>query len=571
MPLPVAAGLAIQYGAPVIAGMLGGKGSSKPRTTNTNQTSTRTPWGPTQGPLNEIINWGQGLFNNYWPSYPEKGPPGFSPSKTSKGFLDEIRNRTGGTDLTNSASSFIQSLLGGGGANSNNSMAQDIFGSTRGGSPLFDAIQQFGNQGTEGIFRNSLPQYQELFNSLLGNPASGFGESREGMQQLLGILGRGGGDLTPRTSGYVGTIMDYLMGENGSNLDKIFGQGGSTGGGSRYGGMTTINMGGPSNTAENPYFQQLADSIREEMGETYERTIVPQIDSEYQRAGRYGSGAYQLAQARANEEANEAIGNAVNDKLFEAYENERNRQMQAAQTRAASAQGAYGANQSARLQDKQMLLNFLSQTMNLSGGLEQFGSSTGLGTAMDIFSQLSGQEQFGQELGFNALQGISGMDQFSSQLGLESLLGADASNLGYLNLGGQMAGLFNNLLQGDQQYNLGLINSIPGLENITNQLLLGGLGASQGFDTLGQQGRQNQWQFGFDKSMYESNLPYQMLSQYLNMILPIASQFGTDRTTGQNIQPGAGFIPGAIQGAAGGAKLGQGLLNRGGGSYMPVA
>ena len=75
--------------------------------------------------------------------------------------------------------------------------------------------------------------------------------------------------------------------------------------------------------AGNPFLQAVADSLQEEFAESYERGLVPQIDSRFTGAGVQDGGMRALAQGFANEEYNEAVQSSLSDLYLSNYQNER--------------------------------------------------------------------------------------------------------------------------------------------------------------------------------------------------------------------------------------------------------
>jgi hypothetical protein len=453
-------------------GMIGGgKSGKKPKTQNQRTESQLTPWGPAAGDVGNILDANRWLFQNYAPQYPDMRRPRTGPSQQSRGLLDDLIGlATGGTPLMGAASQFIQGNLGG-------PMADNPFL-----QQTFDAASQYR------------PQYADAF--------------------IQNILGPGGGMLN---NPYLTQFIEHGMGQLTGG-----GRGGGRGG---FGGYTMAQAPGvtPVDTSD------LNEAIRREMLENYERSIVPQIDAEYQRAGRYGSNAYAAAQAMANEEIMEAIGAQQADTMLKAQiaAMQASGQQNAARTAAASS----AAQQQAALQSAQE------------------------GRLLDAILGLSGVQQAGAGLG---LQGIGLLDQ-ANQFGLGMM--------------GDMSGLFQRGIEGDQQYNLGLLGMIPGLEGITTDRLLGGLGASTTFDQMRNQGNLMNWENQFNRQMWESQLPYTMLDQYAKYALPLAETFGQHR--GMNVQttPPTGKLSGALQGGMGGAMAGLGMGNlfggAGGGGLIP--
>lgn len=309
-----------------------------------------------------------------------------------------------------------------------------------------------------------------------------------------------------------------------------------------------------------PGLQSVLDRIRREGLETYQNSIVPQIDSAMNRAGRFGSNAYATAQGQANAATQQSIGDQIGATLFQNYNAERNRMADAlgqlnqldqtrlstdtqrdiAEMNASASASAAGA--AARAQkDALALQRELAQEDNLLRAIGMFGQT----------------QQAGAGMGLDAIQ---------------SLMGGDLSALGMM---GDMAGLYQQGMGMDRDYTLGLLGAAGNLGAQQNQALMGALGANQWADTGMNDARNNRWNFANQSHMFNQQAPWDLLAGFGDIILPIAAQFGTQHTSGENIQPGAGVNPwlAGLQGGIGGAMMGRGMSGMfgGGGPGGPMS
>lgn len=163
----------------------------------------------------------------------------------------------------------------------------------------------------------------------------------------------------------------------------------------------------------NPYLEEMISNASRELGQEYNNQLAPAVDSEYQRAGRYGSGAYQMAQQGAAEQFGESLAGMISGLRGGSYENERN-----------------------LMQDS---LGLLTSSENATiGANAQRGAAASAASAQRYAADL--QNQLGNRgLLLDAISGVSNNNQFG------------------LGMMGDMASLFTN-------ERLGAMGAIPGLE-----------------------------------------------------------------------------------------------------------
>lgn len=87
---------------------------------------------------------------------------------------------------------------------------------------------------------------------------------------------------------------------------------------------------------KNPHLDAMFNSATQPMVNQYQRAVLPGIASQFSAAGRFGSGLQSQAMADAAQPLGQALSSAASSIYGGAYENERNRQQDAAK--------AYGAN-----------------------------------------------------------------------------------------------------------------------------------------------------------------------------------------------------------------------------------
>jgi len=91
----------------------------------------------------------------------------------------------------------------------------------------------------------------------------------------------------------------------------------------------------------NPYLQSAIDAASSGITRNYQEAIRPGIDSTFERAGRYGSNAYQTMQDQAQDTLAKNLGNVASQLSYADYGRERQLQDQAMQLAPAFAQADY--------------------------------------------------------------------------------------------------------------------------------------------------------------------------------------------------------------------------------------
>lgn len=139
-----------------------------------------------------------------------------------------------------------------------------------------------------------------------------------------------------------------------------------------------------------PYREALIQAATRPLTQQFEQTVLPGIASGFSRAGRYGSGAMEQAQARATEAYGRALGDVATSVAAQDYARERGLQQQAQLAQAALAQAAPSFFQSSFLP---------AQALGAVGAAREQIAAQPLQESMQRF-------QFGQQLPFQQLQGF---------------------------------------------------------------------------------------------------------------------------------------------------------------------
>lgn len=139
-----------------------------------------------------------------------------------------------------------------------------------------------------------------------------------------------------------------------------------------------------------PYREALIQAATRPLVQQYEQTVLPGIASGFSRAGRYGSGAMEQAQARATEAFGRSLGDVSATLAAQDYARERGLQQQAQIAQSALAQAAPSFFQSSFLP---------AQALGAVGAAREQIAAQPLQESMQRF-------QFGQQLPFQQLQGF---------------------------------------------------------------------------------------------------------------------------------------------------------------------
>ena len=139
-----------------------------------------------------------------------------------------------------------------------------------------------------------------------------------------------------------------------------------------------------------PYREALIQAATRPLVQQYSETVLPGIASGFSRAGRYGSGAMEQAQARATEAFGRSLGDVAATVSAQDYARERALQQQAQVSQAALAQAAPSFFQASFLP---------AQALGQVGAAREAIAAQPLQEAMQRY-------QYGQQLPFQQLQGF---------------------------------------------------------------------------------------------------------------------------------------------------------------------
>lgn len=166
----------------------------------------------------------------------------------------------------------------------------------------------------------------EKVSSMVSEPWSGVRDYLKGAyKDAQKIYGGGapkfypGNQIAPM-SGYTSGALDSMAqrGKQGSPLiDSAQGMMGDT-------------VSGDFLRKGNPYLQGAIGSATRPIIDQYTKTVIPGLDSAFSSAGRYGSGAHELASGEAYGSMMDAVGDVSSNMAYENYGDERQRMIQSA-------------------------------------------------------------------------------------------------------------------------------------------------------------------------------------------------------------------------------------------------
>jgi len=139
-----------------------------------------------------------------------------------------------------------------------------------------------------------------------------------------------------------------------------------------------------------PMQQRAIEAATRPITQQFESQILPGISSGFSRAGRYGSGAMQRAQAAATEAYGRALGDVGTNIAYQDYTRERGLQQQAQLAQSALAQAAP---------------SFFQSSFLPAQALGQVGAAREAIAAQPLQEQIQ-RFQYGQQLPYQQLQGF---------------------------------------------------------------------------------------------------------------------------------------------------------------------
>lgn len=448
------------------------KGGDQP-TGSTTTTTVNSPWSGQQPYLTQGFQAAQNLFNQGGPSY-YQGQSYAGPTDLQlTGIENEANLGLNGTPVQNSAFGTFGNI-----ANNNwltaNPGNPTYTNAALGGlnvttGNLFQPIASGQQTNTMGVPRLTAVSSGTASNPLAGSPsdatlsqaASGNLANTQGQDVLSGIA-HGAQASVPGMS----TLADIA---SGANL-----------------------------TAENPYFKQMADTVR--------ANILPQIQGQFNAGNRLDSGL-------ASRAVGEGLGDSIGALAYNNYQQGLQQQQSAAQQLASLGQNA------------------TSQQASAAGQLGQLGQAN-LGQQLGAANSLGsfGQQNIQNQLGAAGQLSNIGQNNIGNQLAASTAL----TNLGFGNIANQLAGgqgLSQNFANAAQNQ-LGALGLAPSLNNMSYQQAAALQDAGQTTQGLNQAAINDamaRWNYGQQQ-------PYANLQNYMQNIM--GNYGGTSATTQPYFQNG---------------------------------
>ena len=210
---------------------------------------------------------------------------------------------------------------------------------------------------------------------------------------------------------------------------------------------------------QNPYLDQMSQSITSQVTDNLNRNIMPQIASGAQLAGGFGGSRQGVVEANALKDANQGLSNSLTAMRFGDYNNQMGRQLQ-----------KYGMDQSYNLGLGQLQLGNRNTDLNqvqLGANLFQNGNTGFMNTGSGVYNLGLTQQQAPWQVSGNL------NNTMTPYTGLGSTTGNYAGNPAAGALGGAVAG--------SQLYNLWNQGNTSTPSNIYNSGNTGGYNVSNGF------------------------------------------------------------------------------------------
>lgn len=437
------------------------KGGSTP-SGDTTVTTKSDPWSGQQPFLQQGFQQAQNLFNQggaqFYPGQSYAGPTDLQQT----GIENEANIGLNGTQAQASANGSLSNILNSNWLNANpsngvyNSAANGGLNVNTGG--YFQPLASGQQTNTMGV-----PTLQDVSNgagsdplsgpaaNTLGTAASGGLTNNYGLAPISAIAGGsnqntgGQGTLGAAANGQLANTQGQnVLGSIASGVNNV-----------QPGMQTLANIASGSNlSAQNPYFQQMADTIR--------ANVLPGIEGQFNAGNRLDSGL-------ASRAVGQGLGDSIGSLAYNNYQQGLQQQQSAASNLASLGQNATAQQASAAGNLGQLGQSNLSQQLGAANSLGNFGAGN-----------LSAQLQAG-----GLLSGI-GAQNISNQLGAANSLGSFGQQgiQNRLGAAGQLAGIgqnniSNQLSAGNALSNIGFGNA--------GQQLTGAQGLSQNFQNAGQQ------------------------------------------------------------------------------------
>lgn len=261
----------------------------------------------------------------------------------------------------------------------------------------------------------------------------------------------------------------------------------------------------------NPYLDQTFDRASDAVTRQWNQSVLPGVNSTFSLAGRTGSGAHQNAVNQASEQLGDTLSDLGNQIYGQNYQQERDRQMQAANSLGGfdTTEQGYGlqassANASNALNRNLNQANLIQDARRFNVGFDQNRAMTDAGFQQGASQFNAGQRQDTRE--FNANNNMNAQ-QFNQNFGLN--LGNAMGNAFQQNFGNQLAAS-----------NLGMSLGEQDFMDINRMLGLGGMVEGKANEYLGDQ--VNRWN-------YQQGAPERNLNWLAGLIAgnPAANAAGT--------------------------------------------
>jgi hypothetical protein len=515
--------------------IFGGGGGSQSTTSST----VAEPWQGVQPFLTDAYGHAQDIYAG--------GPPGYYPGQTLAAQSPYTQAAIGlqahrgllGSPMVTAAQNGMGAIAGGQNVGAFAPAAaasnQAITGLL--GNPLTGAMQ-----GQAGAGMNALGLIAGGGFNPLGNAADQAGGTLSGLMSGQGLLTPGlqglgqqalaqsvAGENNPVGQGaaQLGTQGLLRSGQQGIGIAPQLGQAGSN----ALGNLLSQGMAGPQASygaaqdamtrtlrgdflsSGNPHLANAIDAATRPMVDSFQRNVVPGIQSLASGAGRYGSGAMSDAMANAGTDLTRQIGDVAAQMAMANHGAERQNMLQSA--------GLALQDRSSTLGQQLGAVNSAFNALAQQGG-QQIAANQGL---LGSFLQGSGQQQ----------QGLGQLLTQSNQQQANALQAAQAATQGNLGYGGQqLQGLSqvfaNNQNMGNQLLAAAGLGQQGFLNAEGNQIrgaqLVPGL-AQQDFLDINQLGAAGSLQDQFnqaainadvDRWNYNATAPMQWTSNYLGML-----------------------------------------------------
>lgn len=269
------------------------------------------------------------------------------------------------------------------------SMGGDSSGSTTSTTAPWGPQQQY----ILDSFKNS----QNLYNKYQANPSQLLTAPQTGMQTTANNMAQG------VVGGYNPSLYSGALNNSFGAAGNLAMNGGSVNGNNAASGLQSFANGSMLN---NPYMQGMANAAANGITRNYQTAVAPQITSQMEGSGRYGSGAMMNAQSQAQQDLATQLGNSQNNLFGQMYQTNMGNQLAASNSLNNSMTGANIANQQAQLSAIGMMPNLQGSVWSGLSGLNQ------LGTQLQGYNQSVNQSPLALQ---QAYMNLIGGQQFGSQ------------------------------------------------------------------------------------------------------------------------------------------------------------